>query len=356
MPLLVQDHIKENRDLVRKNINKKCDQNDNKRNSPKRNECRADTARYYRLKLSSSPNFISYVDRRDTFDEMLCYLSRQHLVAFDAEWKPIQTSGSELALIQLATAERIFLIDVISTDITIDCWNQLAAHIFNNLEILKIAYSPTADLKLFQKLMPAFSNSVQMMQSYLDLQAFWQKLKHTLNFKFPFEGKLILNIARNKRVKVDFMNHFFSLLSTDYESGSALTNLVQLCFGKPLDKSNQFSNWNNRPLREEQIMYAALDAYCLIEIYERIRTQYLSIKDPIVDFDEFVHSFLIENKNKNKISVNKRNNQGAAAANGNNIPTKSHVRPISNNKYQQPPKTRPHYRNRDDVDATKSSF
>lgn len=51
------------------------------------------------------------------------------------------------------------------------------------------AYSPTADLKLFQKLMPAFSNSVQMMQSYLDLQALWQKLKHTPNFKFPFEGK-----------------------------------------------------------------------------------------------------------------------------------------------------------------------
>lgn len=102
-------------------------------------------------------------------------------------------------------------------------------------------------------------------------------------------------------------------------------------------------------------MYAALDAYCLIEIYERIRAKYSSIKDPIVDFDEFVHSFLIENKNKNKISVNKRNNQGAAA-NGINIPTKSQVRPISNNKYQQPPKTRPHYRNRDDVDAPKPSF
>ena len=138
LPLLVQDHIKDNRDSVRKNFNKKCDQNDNKRHSPKRNECRADTARYYRLKLSPSPNFITYVDRRDGFDEMLCYLSPQHSVAFDAEWKPIQTSGSELALIQLATAERIFLIDVISTDITVDCWNQLATQIFNNLEILKL--------------------------------------------------------------------------------------------------------------------------------------------------------------------------------------------------------------------------
>lgn len=135
----LQDHIKDNRDSVRKNFNKKCDQNDNKKkNSPKRTENRLDAARYYRLKLNPSPNFITYVDRLDTFDEMLCYLSRQPLVAFDAEWNPIKTAFNELALIQCATAERIFLIDVISPDFTINSWNQLAARIFNNLEILKI--------------------------------------------------------------------------------------------------------------------------------------------------------------------------------------------------------------------------
>lgn len=137
LPLLVQDHIKDNRDSVRKNSDKKCDQNDNKKNSPKRIDS---ATRYYRLKLSTSPQFITYVDRRNAFDEMLGYLSRQHLVAFDAEWNPIKTEQkqNELALIQFATAERIFLIDVISTDFTIDLWNKLAANIFNNLEILKI--------------------------------------------------------------------------------------------------------------------------------------------------------------------------------------------------------------------------
>lgn len=138
---MVLDHIKDNRDSVRKNYSKKCDQNDNKKvkNSPKRSESRTDATRYYSLKKSPSPTFISYVDRRESFDEMLGYLSRQHLVAFDAEWNPIKTAtSSELALIQFATAERIFLIDVISEAITIDYWNRLATDVFNNLEILKI--------------------------------------------------------------------------------------------------------------------------------------------------------------------------------------------------------------------------
>lgn len=159
-----------------------------------------------------------------------------------------------------------------------------------------------------------------------------------------------------------YLNIFAIIDDEKLESGSALTNLVQLCFGKPLDKSNQFSNWNKRPLREEQIKYAALDAYCLIEIYEIIRNQFISMKNPFIDFNEFVHGFLIENKNK--ISVNKRNSQ--ATGNG-SIPNKSQMRPALNNKPhhhhqqhqqpqqqqalgKQPPKSRPHYvQERDDV-------
>lgn len=154
----------------------------------------------------------------------------------------------------------------------------------------------------------------------------------------------------NKILNIGLINHFSCLDDEKLESGSALSNLVQLCFAKPLDKSNQFSNWNNRPLREEQIVYAALDAYCLIEIYDTIRAQYMLMKNPFADFNEFVHGFLFENKNK--ISVNKRNTQGAG--NG-NIPTKSQMRPTSNHKQQQSQQTRPQYRQRDDG-STKHPF
>lgn len=153
---------------------------------------------------------IMMVDTRDKYFQMLTYLTSQLVIAFDAEWKPISCTP-EVALIQLATNERVYLIDVIMIDINANEWNHLATHVFNNVEILKlgkfagifsdreqplskvnvfVGYSQLADLKMFQKTMPAISLSSQMLQSYLDLQSFWLKLDKITTFKFPYEGSI----------------------------------------------------------------------------------------------------------------------------------------------------------------------
>lgn len=37
---------------------------------------------------------------------------------------------------------------------------------------------------------------------------------------------------------------------------NSLSDLIKLCFGKPLNKTEQFSNWEKIPLRSNQIKYA----------------------------------------------------------------------------------------------------
>lgn len=141
---MLQEHTR--CDLVRKNANKKCDQSISKKHSPKKTEqnktndgyeCRdIKPERFHDLKLRLTD--IDLINKRDKFDEMLTYLSSQQMVAFDAEWKPISASSVDIALIQFATEEKIYLVDVLSDDIGINDWNRLATKVFNNVEILKI--------------------------------------------------------------------------------------------------------------------------------------------------------------------------------------------------------------------------
>lgn len=61
-----------------------------------------------------------------------------------------------------------------------------------------------------------------------------------------------------------------------------LSKLTQSCFGKALDKSECMSNWQNRPLRSNQLRYAALDAFVLIQIHDYILGK---LKSQKIDYD-----------------------------------------------------------------------
>ena len=47
-------------------------------------------------------------------------------------------------------------------------------------------------------------------------------------------------------------------------SGRGLSELVRQCLGRPLDKRQQLSNWERRPLRQNQIVYAGKASLCSI--------------------------------------------------------------------------------------------
>jgi hypothetical protein len=84
---------------------------------------------------------------------------------------------------------------------------------------------------------------------YLDLQALWHILTGMHNIILPYPGKCIYYFI----VQGIYLIHMFTV---NPEGGQGLSSLVHQCLGKPLNKENQFSNWERRPLRKNQIIYA----------------------------------------------------------------------------------------------------
>lgn len=76
--------------------------------------------------------------------------------------------------------------------------------------------------------------------------------------------------------------------------------------GRPLDKSDQFSNWERRPLRDTQLVYAALDAYCLIEIFDVMKDCCERVGVAFDDMCSNLSSSLKNSKKKSKKGYNKK--------------------------------------------------
>ena len=56
---------------------------------------------------------------------------------------------------------------------------------------------------------------------------------------------------------------------SDASSVKSLSALVQKVLGSPLDKRQQLSNWEARPLSGNQMRYAAIDAWVLMRLMDK---------------------------------------------------------------------------------------
>ncbi|NXT72519.1 MUT7 Exonuclease, partial [Chaetops frenatus] len=190
-----------------------------------------------------------------TWEEMLqCWekvLQPGQVVGVDMEWKPSfgMVGKPRVALLQLALRAEVFLLDLPRLLEQAEGEKEKLPHfiqmLYSDAAITKLGYGMSGDLSSLAATCSALKDTEKQMQGVVDL------------------------LAVDKQVDGLSPEHSHEQRGVR-QPEKGLSLLVQHVLGKPLDKTEQLSNWEKRPLREEQILYAASDAYCLLEIYERL--------------------------------------------------------------------------------------
>ncbi|KAG7498615.1 exonuclease mut-7-like [Solea senegalensis] len=171
-------------------------------------------------------------------------------VGVDMEWQPTFgcISNQQVALIQLAVFDQVFLLDL--------CANGFCQHpdtigfirsLFSHRNISKLGYGMTGDLKCLLATWHQLLEEPLKMEGVIDLLQVHQKMQSS-------KGRRIQNGPKG-------------VLVGENSAEKGLSLLVQQVLGKPLDKTEQMSNWEKRPLRISQIRYAVADACCLLDVY-----------------------------------------------------------------------------------------
>ncbi|KAK8495910.1 hypothetical protein V6N13_031891 [Hibiscus sabdariffa] len=175
---------------------------------------------------------IIWVDELNGLGEATCQIEGSKVVGLDCEWKPNYVKGSKpnkVSILQIASDKKVFILDLIKLyeDVP-DVLDNCLTRILQSPRILKLGYSFQCDVK-------------QLAQSYGDLKCF-----------------------KCYNMLLDIQNLF-----KDPRGG--LSGLAEKILGAGLNKTRRNSNWEQRPLTQNQLEYAALDAAVLIELFYRVR-------------------------------------------------------------------------------------
>ncbi|XP_023939139.2 exonuclease mut-7 homolog [Bicyclus anynana] len=234
------------------------------------------THNFYKLPVPQ--NNIIFIDTAEKFYDVVTTLVNCSILSMDCEWKPsFGAVQSQVALIQIATFDYIYLIDtiILNSKQYTSFWYRFNKSVLDNAEIIKLGFGLEQDLKEIKASVNGLGSIKVKGEGFLDLSLLW---------------KSVINLG-------------LSLPSDSDTGGNSLTSIVQACFGVPVEKSEQCSNWELRPLRQTQINYAAIDAYVLLEIYKYLQKLCL---EQHINFEEICNYVMIEKKikttKKNKVA------------------------------------------------------
>ncbi|XP_011517112.1 exonuclease mut-7 homolog isoform X2 [Homo sapiens] len=178
-------------------------------------------------------------------------LQCHQVVGVDVEWTPVFVAGGRPrpSLLQVAVEGHVFLLDVLAlsqppTGQGAQAFSRLVAQLLSDPSITKLGYGMVGDLQKLGTSCPALAHVEKQILGGMDLL-----LVHRQQMRVASVPAPAVDRARELR---------------------GLSLLVQQVLGTALDKTQQLSNWDRRPLCEEQVIYAAADAYCLLEVHQAL--------------------------------------------------------------------------------------
>ena len=236
------------------------------------------------------------MDNSKTFADMLDYFesAKPDIIGMDCEWKPIFDQEEEATNVELQEETT-----TATTTTTIADTSSPSIDKKNRPSTFQIATRARVFIVETKSLVDSLDD--ELVQKFGDLVLFSETLIK-LGYGFAQDGKKLANSF--PLFKFRFVNFVEDVINLDeiaedcrkmnpkiFECNNeamgagggggnkgppkprGLSKLTMTCLGKPLDKRECMSNWDNKPLRPAQLNYAALDAFVLIKIHDFIQSR-----------------------------------------------------------------------------------
>jgi hypothetical protein len=178
----------------------------------------------------------------------------RQIVGLDCEWNSLDFDRTSVTadIFQISTPETVFIIDLYSIFHPSSSISKSSAQSLQQtclLIIEKIFLDPTI-LKL----------GFEFHREDID------KLGNLSNGLYRNSFTSINSFCDIAREEISLKTNKPTSLKT--RNKTSLSTLCEKYLGKPLNKSNRMTKWSVRPLGVDQLHYAALDAHCLIGIFD----------------------------------------------------------------------------------------
>ncbi|TKR92985.1 hypothetical protein L596_007527 [Steinernema carpocapsae] len=201
--------------------------------------------------------------------------TRDSVIAIDSEYRPLYITGCErVALLQLAVNGRVFLVDTLMLQNAelATAWKDFFEVLFTDESNLKLGFAFSGDIKVITSSSPVLTDLGRKMKRVGCLVPLVQAL-------LKKQPNLIKEFGNDERGIAQF----------------SLKDLTKAVTGRRMKKTEQRSNWDRRPLRKEQMDYAAMDVITVIEIYDKLKK---AAESEHINFEECVNACILRGPSK----------------------------------------------------------